>query len=139
MIKILLCSLAALILLPMLSGCGWFKKKPKPNEQNSNLRLSGRVYKVDEKSRYVLIRRYGPWHVGEGDVVDSRGEGRTASLLPTGERLGEHVAADIRSGTVEIGDAVYIRKISTTKKLKPSASPEGSVKPENEPQPTQDQ
>ena len=136
MIKILICSLTALILLP---SCGLFKKKPKPVEWTRNIRLSGRVHKVDEKSRYVLIRRYGPWHVDEGEVVESRGEGRTANLLPTGERLGEHVAADIRSGTVEIGDGVYIRKISTTQKPKPSASPESPVNPENTPQPTQNQ
>ncbi len=103
MTKILMCALTVLLLLP---SCGLFKKKPKPVQWNRNVRLAGRVHKVDEKSRFVLIRRYGPWHVSEGEVVECRGEGRTASLLPTGERLGEHVAADIRSGTADIGDGV---------------------------------
>lgn len=136
MIKILICALSALLLLP---SCGLFKKKPKPSERNRNVRLAGRVYKVDEKSRFVLIRRYGPWRVSEGEVVESRGEGRTASLLPTGERLGEHVAADIRSGTADIGDGVYIRKIFTTKMPEISASSEGPANPDKLPQPTQNQ
>lgn len=85
-------------------------------EWNRNIRLAGRVHKVDQTSRFVLIRRYGPWRVGSDAVVESRGEGRTANLLPSGERLGEHVAADIRAGTVEVGDGVYIRKIKASKK-----------------------
>ena len=127
--KIVYCSLAVLFFLP---GCGLFKKKPKPVEWNRNIRLAGRVYKVNQSAGYVLIRRYGPWRVGEGEVAESRGEGRTANLLPTGERLGEHIAADIRSGTAEIGDAVYIRKIATSEETKPSAKPEKPAEPDNQ-------
>lgn len=93
-------------------------------EWNRNIRLAGRVYKVDEESKFVLIRRYGPWRVDESEAVESRGEGRTANLLPTGERLGEHVAADIRSGNVEVGDGVYIRKIEGAQKPRLSTNPE---------------
>ena len=123
------CALAALVLIP---GCGWFKKKPKPIELNRNVRLSGRVYKVNQAAGYVLIRRYGPWRVGEGDIVESRGEGRTSSLLPTGERLGEHVAADIRSGDVEVGDGVYIRKISTSERTGLSVKSEKPAQADNQ-------
>ena len=90
----------SLLLLP---SCSFFKKKPKEVPVNPNIRLSGRVQSVNKAERFVLIRRYGPWRVGEGQVVESRGEGRIANLTPTGEKLGEHVAADIRSGDVEVG------------------------------------
>ncbi len=109
--NLVLCSCGILLLLP---SCGLFDKKPEvtPSKLKSEARLSGRIYKVNIGEGYVLIRRYGPWRVGDDEMVESRGVGRTANLLPTGERLGEHIAADIRSGEVEIGDGVYIRKIS---------------------------
>lgn len=110
---LIICLLPSFILLP---ACGLFKKKPEPIKINPNVRLAGRVHKVDLAAKFILIRRYGPWRLGDGEVVESRGEGRTASLLPTGERLGEHVAADIRSGAVEAGDAVYIRRIASPEK-----------------------
>ena len=113
MVKILIHSLLAMTLLP---GCSSFKKSPEPAETALDTRLAGRVHRVDHVARFVLIRRYGGWHVGDGQMVETRGEGRTANLLPTGERLGEHVAADIRSGDVEEGDAVYIRRILIAEK-----------------------
>jgi hypothetical protein len=119
MTKLLICSVAVMMALP---GCAWFKKKPEPAKKEAwNKRLAGRVHKVDQASQFVLIRRYGKWYVAEGEVVESRGDGRTASLLPTGERLGEHVAADIRAGEVAEGDAVYIRRI--LKSAEPEYSP----------------
>jgi len=89
------------------------KEEEKPKKPVSEVRVAGRVQSVNQSSRFVLIRRYGIWRVGDGEIVESRGAGRTANLLPTGEKLGEHIAADIRSGQVEVGDAVYIRKIET--------------------------
>jgi hypothetical protein len=93
-----------------LSACSASRQKPKITMGNQDERLAGRVEKVIEKSDFVLIRKYGKWSVLDGETVFSKGLARTANLLPTGEELGEHVAADIRSGTVEAGDAVYIRK-----------------------------
>ena len=81
--------------------------------KNKDKRLAGRVYQVVEDAQFVLIRKYGKWVVLDGETVQSQGEGRSANLLPTGEQLGEHVAADIRSGSVRVGDAVYIRKSHT--------------------------
>ncbi len=129
MSKVVFCLSAVLVLCP---GCGLFEKPPQPIELNRNVRLSGRVDKVNKNAGYVLIRRYGPWRVGAGQVVESRGEGRTSSLLPTGERLGEHVAADIRSGDVEVGDGVYIRRISTSEQGGSSVKPERSAQPDNQ-------
>ncbi|BDS08682.1 hypothetical protein NT6N_37220 [Oceaniferula spumae] len=111
----------------LLPSCGLFKKKEKPVLRTPNIRLSGRVQTVNKDSKFVLIRRYGPWKVDEGEIVESRGENRTANLAPTGEKLGEHVAADIRSGEVEVGDAVYIRRV--VKKDKPQ-TPAATTKPQ---------
>jgi hypothetical protein len=51
--------------------------------------------------------------------------------MPTGEKLGEHVAADIRSGSVEVGDAVYLRRINTSQKSKPSPVADKPSDPDN--------
>jgi len=132
--NLVLCSCGILLLLP---SCGLFDKKPEvtPSKLNAKARLSGRIYKVNIAEGYVLIRRYGPWRVGDDEIVESRGEGRISNLLPSGERLGEHVAADIRSGQAKIGDGVYIRKISTSQDTKTSTKPEkpepSNIKPEH--------
>ncbi|MBT8037372.1 MAG: hypothetical protein KJO21_07495 [Verrucomicrobiae bacterium] len=128
MLKIVFFSLAALVLFP---SCGWLRTQPQPVELNRNVRLAGRVYQVDQSAGYVLIRRYGPWRVSEGDVVETRGGERTSSLLPTGERLGEHVAADIRSGEVEVGDGVYIRRVFISEDEKRSGKREKSEQASN--------
>jgi hypothetical protein len=51
--------------------------------------------------------------VGEtGQILTTRGpENRTANLRTTGEKLGEFAAADIQSGAVEPGDAVYLQHV----------------------------
>ena len=94
----------------VLSACAGDVKSPYQVPRNEDRRLAGRVYQVVEESQFVLIRKYGKWTVLNGEAVISQGAGRTANLFPTGEELGEHVAADIRSGSVKVGDAVYIRK-----------------------------
>lgn len=96
-----------------LGGCTSPTQKPPITVKNQDKRLAGRVYQVVENAQFVLIRKYGKWVVLDGETVQSHGEGRSANLLPTGEQLGEHVAADIRSGSVRVGDAVYIRKSHT--------------------------
>lgn len=111
----------ALLVVTLLSGCGWFEKKTPPVPSSPEKRLAGRIYMVNRDAGFVLIRRYGMWRVAENEIVESRGQGRAANLNPTGERLGEHVAADIRSGQVEEGDAVYIRRIRTSDR--PAVSP----------------
>ena len=129
-----MCSCGVLLLL-LLPSCGLFNPPPEVTQSRPTARLSGRIYKVNMTEGYVLIRRYGPWLVGDDELVESRGEGRTANLLPSGERLGEHVAADIRSGVAEVGDGVYIRKICTSQDTKTSTTPEepepSDIKPEH--------
>ncbi len=97
------------------SACGVTGKKSRAIKADAvpksyGKRLAGRVDQVVGEADYVLIRKYGKWAVLDGEVVISEGLGRSANLLPTGEKLGEHVAADIRAGDVQIGDAVYICK-----------------------------
>ncbi len=68
----------------------------------------------------MLIQSYGSWTIEAGTILTTRGlDERSANLLVTGESLGEFAAADLQSGSVEIGDAVYSRHIP-----KPAASPD---------------
>ncbi len=98
-----------------LAGCagtdGGKKEEPKARAE-----LVGRVASVPTGRGFVLIQSYGTWAVPTGEPVFSCGdcetgeeEGRLANLLASGERMGQFVAADVRSGSVEVGDAVYYR------------------------------
>jgi hypothetical protein len=95
-----------------LPACGFLKKgkpddeKPKPAAEGP--KLVGRIASVPADKRFVLIQSYGKWEVGSGRILTTRGfEDRTANLRTTGETLGEFAAADLQSGTVAVGDAVY--------------------------------
>lgn len=70
--------------------------------------LIGRIASVPRAQGFVLIQSYGPWRSGIGTILTTRGPGqRSANLRVTGESLGQFAAADIQSGHVEVGDAVY--------------------------------
>ncbi|MDC0087923.1 hypothetical protein OAI07_00105 [Akkermansiaceae bacterium] len=100
----------------VLSGCSQPKEKEaeKPPIQTESAPV-GRVDKVNKAAGYVFIRRYRSLKLDDNDVLEARGSTdgvrRSANLDATGEKLGEHVAADIRSGDVQVGDSVFIRKI----------------------------
>jgi len=71
-------------------------------------RLVGRIASIPEGQRFVLIQTYGREPISPDSILTTRGpEKRSANLLATGETLGQFTAADIQSGAVEIGDAVY--------------------------------
>lgn len=112
-----------LLLLPLCS-CSFFEET-KETVVVPSIAPVGRVEKVNVASKYVFIRRYGSWNLGDQDILETRGDGRTGNLLATGEKLGEHVAADIRSGDVQVGDAVFIRRISESE-----GSQETAVEPQ---------
>jgi hypothetical protein len=77
-------------------------------EAASKPRLVGRIASIPADREFVLIQAYGTWTVETGSVLTSQGpDGRTANLLATGEKLGQYAAADIRTGTLEVGDGVY--------------------------------
>jgi hypothetical protein len=109
--------ISALFLLPAfalsLAACSLFKKEPaevKPAAEGPE--LVGRIASIPADKRFVLIQSYGSWNVGTGTILTTRGlDERTANLLVTGEALGQFAAADVQSGSVEIGDAVYSRHV----------------------------
>jgi hypothetical protein len=94
-----------------LAGCAWLGlgKKTAPDDQANQPKLVGRIASIPSDRRFVLIQSYGKWAVETGSVLVSRGlEARTANLLATGESLGQFAAADVQSGTLEVGDAVFL-------------------------------
>jgi hypothetical protein len=96
----------------LVSSCAWFGEKPVETAGNSTPRLVGRVAHVPAGADFVLIEAYGPWRVPDGGLLSGVGtEGRTANLVSTGEKLGQHAAADIRSGVAKVGDSVYYRPL----------------------------
>ena len=71
-------------------------------------KLVGRIAAIPADKRFVLIQSYGKWETEAGAILTTRGpDERTANLRVTGEKLGEFAAADLQSGTLEKGDAVY--------------------------------
>lgn len=85
-------------------------EEPKPKAEAETIRLVARVQSRPGGKDFVLLEAYGKWTLAEGTKVYAYGnEGRTATLEVTGEKLGQFAAADIISGQVEIGDAVYHR------------------------------
>ena len=107
----------------LLSSCGMFKntdaQKPAEELKPETPELVGRIASIPADKRFVLIQSYGKWNIEPGTILTTRGpDERTANLLVTGESLGQFAAADLQSGTVEVGDAVYSRHVP-----KPSRSP----------------
>ena len=72
--------------------------------------LVGRIATVPPDKRFVLVQSYGPWKVGSGSVLTTRGaDNRAANLRTTGETMGDFAAADFQSGSLHVGDAVYFQ------------------------------
>ena len=97
----------------LLTSCSLFDGAADPvAEPESQPRLIGRIASVSAEKDFVLIESYGPWRVPEGGILAGSGtEGRTCNLVVTGERMGQHAAADIRSGEAKVGDSVYYRPL----------------------------
>jgi len=123
---------ALIPLILALGACAAFKRDiPDDDHEKSKVpegpELVGRVASIAADRRFVLIQSYGTWKQETDAILTTRGaEERTANLLVTGEALGQFAAADIQSGTVEIGDAVYSRHIP--KPAEPDPAPDS--KPE---------
>ncbi len=119
-----------------LPACSLFKSEKAITSENKPAadgpELVGRIASIPADKRFVLIQSYGNWKIEAGAILTTRGlEERTANLLVTGEALGQFAAADIQSGAVEIGDAVYSQHVP-----EPAETPASSVKepelPENQ-------
>jgi hypothetical protein len=99
---------------------------PKPKAPTGP-ELVGRVASIAPDRKFVLIQSLEAWKQPAGAVLTTRGiEDRSANLLVTGEALGQFAAADIQSGNVEIGDAVYSHHTPKP----PESKPESVEKPE---------
>jgi hypothetical protein len=99
-----------------LSSCGLFKgekaKDPKEKPTPTAPKLVGRIASIPAHKRFVLIQAYEKWNVETGSILTTRGpDDRTANLRATGESLGQFAAADLQSGTLEVGDAVYSQHV----------------------------
>lgn len=87
-------------------------KEPEEKPKAEPPRLVGRIASIPADRRFVLIQSFGKWTAEPGAILTTRGaEQRSANLLVTGEALGQFAAADLQSGQVELGDAVYSQHI----------------------------
>ncbi len=138
--KLIACCLLIAVLSPGLTGCALFNFRKSDQEEEAKEtppegpKLIGRIASIPPERKFVLIQSYGKWNVETGSILTTRGpEERTANLLATGESLGEFAAADIQSGQIEVGDAVYSRHIpkSSTLLITPE-SPENQTTTEVE-------
>jgi len=121
------------------TACAAFKNTPHKTDMDKDKpppeppKLVGRIASVPADKRFVLIQSYGDWRIETGTILTSRGtDERTANLRITGEKLGQFAAADLQSGLVDVGDAVYSRHTP-----KPPTPTTGSESIENEPLPTE--
>jgi hypothetical protein len=114
--------------LAALSSCAAFNpeksEKPKGKPVSEAPKLIGRIASTPADKRFVLIQSYEPWNLEAGTILTTRGpDGRTANLRATGEKLGQFAAADIQSGLVEVGDAVYSRHVPKPPETPASSAP----------------
>jgi hypothetical protein len=104
------------------ASCGLFKgssgggpSEEPPSEEEvakAPTQLVGEVASVHEAEGFVLIKRFGGGALPEGFVFHTQSSsGESASLRPTGERLGRFYAADITAGTANAGDFVVARRL----------------------------
>lgn len=134
--------------LSLWSCANEIKEESKP--ASTAPQLVGRIASAPPGRSFVLIQSYGPWTQTPGAVLTTRGEDdRTANLRFSGETLGQFSAADIQSGTVVKGDAVYSLhtpspKVETFPSLEaspaaapsePNALPEEPALPNQQPPP----
>ncbi len=108
--------LFAAIISFSFSSCSYIKtlrhQEPKAEEKKpiivSSPVIIGRIASKPADKRFVLVQTYAKSQLETGTILTTRGpQDRAANLRITGEKLGEFAAADLQSGTVEQGDAVY--------------------------------
>ena len=96
-----------------LFSCASDDDEPIPIDKTGAVQrptLVGRVASIPSDRKFILIQTYGQWTVPSGTILVTEGSNsRAANLMVTGEASGQYAAADIQSGTIEVGDAVYSR------------------------------
>ncbi len=110
-----LLGLATLVGIFFLSSCAGSKPVEVEKVEPQRDRMVARVASVNIAANYVLIQRLGRLVVPEDSILytlgtnTAEGNNSPASIKVTGERLGQFLAADIMSGKLVVGDAVYLR------------------------------
>lgn len=106
----LLCSMLCLLLCLSLGGCGLLSRSsptPQNQEPATPSPYVGQVASLHSAQGFVLIRRMPSVTVAPGTILISTGpNGSVANLRVSGESLGLMIAADIQSGTPQVGDSV---------------------------------
>lgn len=126
------------------SSCSLFKPKkqdpPETTAPTNAPKLVGRIASIPADKRFVLIESFGKWNIRKDTILTTRGQdNRSANLLVTGESLGQFAAADLQSGSLEIGDAVYSRHTPSPTQ-EPDTSPNPPEIPKSElPKPAENQ
>jgi hypothetical protein len=117
--------------LALLASCSLFEdEKKEVTKETSRPKLVGRVASTPSGADFVLIEAYGPWKVPEGGMLSGLGtEGRTSNLAVTGEKSGQFLAADIRSGVAKVGDSVYYRPVAGSEEALASEEPAAGASP----------
>jgi len=107
-----ICALA-LVVLPACSLAHSKIPGKEPEKATAEApKLIGRIASIPADKRFVLIQSYGTGKIEAGTILTTRGpDERTANLVTTGESLGQFTAADVQSGLLGEGDAVYSRHI----------------------------
>lgn len=90
------------------------KKKVKKSAEDV-----GRVATVNESEQFVLIKVQYSQVASKHPLLYAEGEGRRATLTPTGEKIGSFLAADITKGEVIAGDRVVALTFDDEDKPKP--------------------
>lgn len=115
-----------------------------PPQEMEIMELVARVQSRPGNKDFVLLEAYGKWTLDEGVILFAYGnDGRSATLETSGEKLGQFVAADVKSGEVAVGDAVYHRtkgaaapaSPSPPKAPSPQATPAAPAPAEPDPSP----
>lgn len=83
------------------------KNDPDKKDISIKKQIIGRIASVSSTGGFVLIQKYSAGKMPVNTIIQTSGpDGRTASLMPSGERVRNFFAADIVNGEVQIGDAV---------------------------------
>lgn len=135
------------LLIFLGSSCAWLRNdadKPQEMKEEEQLRLVARVQSRPGQKDFVLLEAFGKWTLEVGSTLYVYGSnGRTATLVTSGEKLGQYVAADISAGQVELGDAVYERvKVrvpvsGAAEEKTPAKGPEKAAEEASDPTPDQ--
>lgn len=109
------------------------KNDPDKKDISIKKQIIGRIASVSSTGGFVLIQKYSAGKMPVNTIIQTSGaDGRTASLMPSGERVQNFFAADIVNGEVQIGDAVAAYFDQQGKKDMPPAGDESEKEGESD-------